>query len=122
MLIKLTESRGREPIKVPGTIPEKMYHAIIDGSVEKTCRYALLTLAKIQSVCKDDEHAINDVFGLMSEFAEAKSADDANRCLRELYDLCDAYGIILDVPEVPDDSEVKISAPSDVSVSVRDVE
>lgn len=118
MRITLTESR-RKTINVSGVAAEKLYHAIADGDPDKVCRYALLALGKIQSLVKDDATIVNDVFGLMSSFADAKDVDEVNRCLRELYDFCDAYAVNIDVTEVPDDAEVVIKKPEGVDVTVK---
>ena len=111
---------GKAPVNVSGPSAEKLYHAISDGNPDKVCRYALLALGKAQSLMKDDEPAVNDIFGLMSSFADAKGVDEVNRCLRELYDFCDAYGVNIDATEVPDDSEVIIRKPEGVDVKVSD--
>lgn len=118
MRITLTESR-RKTTNVSGAAAEKLYHAIADGNPDKVCRYALLTLGKIQSLVKDDDAIVNDVFGLMASFADARDVDEVNRCLRELYDFCDAYEVNIDATEVPDDSEVIIKKPEGVDVSVK---
>lgn len=118
MRITLTEAK-RKHTDVSGPSAEKLYHAISDGNPDKVCRYALLTLGKIQSLVKDDDAIVNDVFGLMSSFADARDVDAVNRCLRELYDFCDAYDINIDATEVPSDSEVIIKKPDGVDVSVK---
>lgn len=118
MRITLTESR-RKPTTVSGPVAEKLYHAIADGDPDKVCRYALLSLGKIQSMVKDDDTIVNDAFGLMASFADAKDIDEVNRCLRELYDFCDAYAVTIDATEVPDDAKVIIKKPDDVDVTVK---
>ena len=118
MRITLTESR-RKPTTVSGPAAEKLYHAIADGDPDMVCRYALLTLGKMQRLVKDDDMIVNDVFGLMASFADAKDVDEVNRCLRELYDFCDAYAINIDATEVPADSEVIIKKPDGVDVTVK---
>jgi hypothetical protein len=110
--------KGKTKVNISGPSAEKLYHAISDGDADKVCRYALLALGKAQSLLKDDEPAVNDIFGLMSSFADAKGIDDVNRCLSELYDFCDAYGVNIDATEVPADSEVIIDKPDDVAVKV----
>lgn len=117
-LAKGGDGEKKGAIDISGPSAEKLYHAIADGDDDKVCRYALLVLGKAQSLVKDDEGIVNDIFGLMGEFADASGVDDANRCLRELYDFCDAYGINIDATEVPDDSEVIIKKPDYVDVKV----